>query len=103
MAQERSTDPFSIFLNTTSRPQVHMGAAQSSEPLPPVAMAVLTALRDRPRTQVDALRLATGLTTLRIAEVVSMLLRLELISVHGDGADDEVELTARGRELLAAR
>ncbi|WP_406147900.1 hypothetical protein [Streptomyces sp. NBC_01012] len=104
MSRERSADPFSAFLNATNRQSAHqaMSRGDSTEPLPPIARTALEALLDRERTPVDELRLTLGLTTRRIADLVTMLNRLGLIEIHQDGIDEELELTARGRALLAA-
>ncbi|MFE6051665.1 hypothetical protein ACFQ6N_12950 [Kitasatospora sp. NPDC056446] len=112
MSQDRSADPFSTFLNSTGR-QVSAGQQHisvgggvsdaSTDAVPPVAVRVLVELLRRPRTPLAELRVTTGLTTLEIAEVVSMLLRLGLVEARRDGGDDEVELTPRGRALLDSR
>lgn len=103
MSREHSADPFSTFLKATTH-QIPSGHAQSgarsTEPLPPVATVVLHALRGRTRALVGELRVELGLTTLRIAEAVAVLQRLQLVEVVPAGSDEAVEITAAGAELI---
>ncbi|MFE9611224.1 hypothetical protein [Streptomyces sp. NPDC006012] len=102
MSKEHSADPFSTFLNATNRPSPSPGPDQgpSTQPLPPVATSVLRALLGKVHAQVGRVGSDLGLTTLQIAEAVSLLARLELVTVGQDGTDDTMELTGKGRELL---
>ncbi|MFI1422713.1 MarR family transcriptional regulator [Streptomyces sp. NPDC020731] len=104
MSRDHSADPFSTFLNATNR-QVSVGRtptgpARSTDALPPLATLVLRALHGRPRTAVGELRTELGLSTLRIAEAVAVLQRLELVEVTPAGADEAVELNDAGREFV---
>ncbi|MGW4022497.1 MarR family transcriptional regulator [Streptomyces sp. NPDC005009] len=104
MSRDHSADPFSTFLNATSR-QVSVGRtpagpARSTEALPPLAALVLRAVHGRPRTAIGELRAELGLTTLQIAEAVAVLQRLELIEVTPTDADEAVELSSAGRDFL---
>ncbi|MFF4752136.1 hypothetical protein ACWD5R_10575 [Streptomyces sp. NPDC002514] len=102
MSREHSADPFSTFLNATNRSAASPGPdqGQSTPPLPPVASSVLRALPGTAHAQVGRVGGDLGLTTLQIADAVSLLVRLELVVVGRDGTDDTVELTAKGRALL---
>ncbi|MEU9353244.1 helix-turn-helix domain-containing protein [Streptomyces griseoloalbus] len=104
MSRDHSVDPFSAFLDATSRRspsgQVPSGAARSTDALPPHATRVVRALDGRPRTAVGELRAELGLSTLRIAEAVEVLRRLELVEVIPDGTDETLELTAAGRRFV---
>ncbi|GGV71913.1 hypothetical protein GCM10010294_31710 [Streptomyces griseoloalbus] len=103
MSKDHSVDPFSTFLDATSRrspsAQVPSGAARPTDALPPHAARVVRALDGRPRTAVGELRSELGFTTLQIAEAVEVLRRLELIEVIPEGTDEALELTAAGRRF----
>ncbi|MET7290999.1 hypothetical protein ABZS79_02380 [Streptomyces griseoloalbus] len=104
MSRDNSADPFSAFLNATNRRtsdgRAPDGSARSTDPLPPVVMAVLFALHGRPVRAVGELRVEFGLTTMQIAHVVAMLVHLELVECVPAGGDEALKLTDAGRKLI---
>lgn len=104
MSRDHSVDPFSTFLDATSRQfpsgRAPAGDARSTDALPPHATRVVRALDGRSRTAVGELRAELGLTTLQIAEAVEVLRRLELVEVIPAGTDEALELTAAGRRFV---
>jgi DNA-binding MarR family transcriptional regulator len=105
MPRTDPADPFSTFLHTAGRNIGSRGDADrklASEvgPLPPEAVSVLVQVGRKGRASVDELRRGTGLTSLRVAEVVRTLSQLDLVTIRGKVDDDWVTLTSKGRTVL---
>lgn len=106
MSRDHSADPFSTFLNATiHQSSTGIGNASSArnhstDPLPPAPTQVLRALHGERRVPVGDLRVELGLTTLQIAEAVSLLSRLDLVRVVPADTDEVVVITAAGEDLI---
>jgi hypothetical protein len=107
-------DPFSTFLNTTSG-HVSFGHVQPGEAagvpgpyaqhteLPDEAWQILEVLASTRSLEVSALREPTGLSTMRLAPLLSMLADLGLVLLSQDKDDDIADITAAGAAALYNR